>query len=112
MTQEERDICRFMKATPEVYYSAREIARCAGRRDMRHQPPDWIIEHLQRLVRRGVMETDNTGHYRLKVQPAIQADGRKWVSPHIANLLKKSTTDFSGVATTEITEDGMDDVGL
>lgn len=104
MTQEEREIYNYLKTAPEVYHSAREIGRRTGDKDIRRMMPDWVVEHLRRMVRGGLLETDDSGHYRLKQRPKINAEGRKWVSPHIAKLLKNSSNDYSHVATTEITD--------
>lgn len=104
VTQEEREIYNFLKATPEAFYSVREIGRRVGGKERRRIAPEWVVEPLNRMVRSGILETDNTGHYRLKPRPEVQAKGRKWVSPHIAKLLKRGPSDFSQVVTTEIAE--------
>lgn len=104
MTQEEREIYNFLQATPQNYYSVREISRRTGEKELRRVAPEWAVEHLKRMVRGGILETDGSGHYRMKQRASIKAEGRKWVSPHIAKLLNSSSNDFSGVATTEIAE--------
>ena len=108
VTHQEREIYNFLRAAPEVFYSVREIGRRTGGKAVRRNSPDWVAEHLCRMVRGGILETDNGGHYRLKQKSSIKADGRKWVSPHIAKLLKNSSNDFSKNVTIEIAENEAD----
>jgi hypothetical protein len=47
-------------------------------------------------VERGVLESDSTGHYRLKLRAKNERRAR-WVSPQIRNILEKSGKSFDGV---------------
>ena len=105
MTWEEREILAYLKSSPKAYYSAREISRRAAGKQTFKTTPDWAKPLLPELVRKGVIETDGSGHFRLKSNEPIEAKGRQWVSPHIAKLLKKTGKDFSKVVTTEIADE-------
>ena len=106
MTWEEREIINYLKSAPKVFFSAREIARRAAGKRVYAETPHWARPFLPRLVEKGLIETDPAGHFRLKDKPKeLKAKGRKWVSPHIARLLKKGEKDFSGVVTLEISEE-------
>lgn len=108
MTWEEREIVNFLKGSPKVFYTAREIARRAAGKRVFAETPHWARPFLPKLVERGLLETDATGHFRIKGEDKkIDAKGRKWVSPAIARLLKKGKTDFSGVATLEISDEDV-----
>jgi hypothetical protein len=106
VTSEERDIVHFLRSAPRAYFTVREIAKRAGGKKTFAETPDWPKPHLPGLVQRGVLEMDEGGRFRIKNQVEdIEANGRKWVSPHIAKLLKKGNKDFSDAATIEISEE-------
>jgi len=87
--------------------SEREVTRRAAGRHLAEAEPDWAKPLLRQMVRRQILETDPAGHFRIKPRE-IHANGRKWVSPHLANILKNSDKDFSATVTIEIGEDALD----
>jgi len=105
MDADERDICIYLKSWLGQFVSGREIARRAGGKWRYRQDPEWAAPVLGRLVERGIIETDSTGHYRL-IQKEKKEKPKKWVSPQIRKILEQSGKDFGGV--TEI-EDANDD---
>jgi hypothetical protein len=96
MDADERDICLYLKGFSGQFVSIREIARrAAGKRRFRNEP-EWATPVLIRLVEKGVLESDSTGHYRLKPRPKREKQTR-WVSPEIRKILEKSGKDFNSV---------------
>jgi hypothetical protein len=105
MDADERDICLYLKGFSGQFVSFAEISRrAAGKRRYRHEP-EWATPVLVRLVEKGVIESDSTGHYRLKSRPKREKPAR-WVSPEIRKILEKSGKDFEGVF--ELNEDEED----
>lgn len=105
MDADERDICIYLKSWLGQFVSGREIARRAGGKWRYRQEPEWAMPVLGRLVERGIIETDSTGHYRL-VKKEKKEKPKKWVSPQIRKILEQSGKEFGGI--TEI-EDENDD---
>jgi hypothetical protein len=105
MDADERDVCLYLKGFSGQFVSFAEISRrAAGKRRYRHEP-EWATPVLVRLVEKGVIESDSTGHYRLKSRPKKEKQTR-WVSPEIRKILEKSGKDFDGVF--ELNEDEED----
>jgi hypothetical protein len=96
MDADERDISLYLKGFPGQFVSYREISRRAGGKRRARQDPEWATPVLCKLVEKGVIESDSTGHYRLKVRPKRERETR-WVSPHIKKILEKSGKGFEGV---------------
>ena len=48
------------------------------------------------MLERGIVESDSTGDYRLRPMPKASSQ-KRWVSPHIAAILKKSGGRFDHV---------------
>ncbi len=96
MDADERDICLYLKGFLHQFVSFREISKRAGGKRRYRQEPEWATPVLSRLVERGIIESDSTGHYRLKIRPKRERATR-WVSPQIRKILEKSGKDFNGV---------------
>jgi len=94
MDADERDICNYLKAWPGQFVYGRDIARRAGGKWRFRENPDWATEVLRRLVDKGILDSDATGHFRLRVK---KEKTTKWISPQIKNILEKSSQDFSGI---------------
>jgi hypothetical protein len=56
-------------------------------------------------VERGILETDPSGHYRIKPYEMDVRKRKKWVSPQIQRILHQSGRDFSEIV---ISEDELD----
>jgi len=63
---EEQMILEFLDAYPDAFLSAGEIARKAAGRRHFEEDPRWAYRPLSNLVARGLLETDEGGHFRLK----------------------------------------------
>ena len=66
MTYEELAIMNFLKGSPESYVARREIARKALKRTIFEENPHWADAPLASLVDQGVVEQNESGHYRIK----------------------------------------------
>lgn len=105
MDADERDICLYLKGFPGQFVSFGEISRRAGGKHRYRREPEWATPVLSRLVERSIIESDSTGHYRLKGR-ARRERSQKWMSPHIKKILEKSGKKFEGVF--EIADDDED----
>jgi hypothetical protein len=71
MTEEEFAIVEFLKTSPATYFSRREIARKAVRRDVYDENQHWADTHLAALVARQVIEQNTAGLYKLKTDDVL-----------------------------------------
>ena len=102
MTAEERDICNYLKSWPGQFVYGRDIARRAGGKWRYRDDPGWTAPVLTRLVERGLVDSDSTGRYRLRMK---KEKAKKWTSPKIKEILEKSSKDFSGILEIDDPED-------
>ncbi len=107
MDADERDICLYLRGWRGQFIALAEISRRAGGKRRFQREPDWAVPVLGRLVEKGILESDSTGHYRLR--PAPPKENRKWVSPHVRKLLERSGKSFDEVLTIELPEDMTDE---
>jgi hypothetical protein len=63
---DEREIFHFLKSWGNQFVAAREICRRAGGRRRVQEEPDWAMPTLLRMAGRGILESDATGHFRIK----------------------------------------------
>jgi hypothetical protein len=96
MDSEERDIYHFLKLRKDEFMAAREIGRRAGSKQTYRDNPEWAKPVLLRMVERGILDSDGSGHYRLRA-PKQNDRMQRWVSPEIANALRKSGKKFEQV---------------
>jgi len=94
MNADERDICNYLKSWPGQFVYGRDIARRAAGKWRFREDPEWAMPVLAKLVEQGIVESDSTGHYRLKIK---KEKAKKWISPQIKQILDKSSKDFTGV---------------
>ena len=87
MDASERDIFQFLKTWGSEYVNVKEIARRAGGKRKYHEDPEWAKPVLIRMIERGILESNITGHYRLKPDSKNKKHS-KWVSPEIAKILQ------------------------
>lgn len=105
MDADEREIYQFLKSWGSEFVAAREICRRAGGRKRFHDEPEWAKPVLLRMAERGILESNATGHYRIK--PVKKIKGKRWVSPDIASILKESGVEVDNAA--EDSNIGSDD---
>jgi len=65
MTYEELAIMNFLKGSPESYVARREIARKALKRTIFEENPHWADAPLASLVDQGLVEQNESGHYKM-----------------------------------------------
>ncbi|MGC3959872.1 MAG: hypothetical protein QM813_18675 [Verrucomicrobiota bacterium] len=96
MDADEREIFYYLRKDREAFVSASAIARHAGGKHKFRDAADWAQVALLRMAERGIVETDNSGAYRLRPIPKRDASTPppRWVSPQIAELLRKSGKRF------------------
>lgn len=90
MDSDEREIYQFLKSYGSEYIAAREICRRAAGRRRFNEEPEWAKPVLLRMEERGILESNSTGHYRIKPLPKNKEKDKRWVSPDIAKFLKDS----------------------
>ena len=88
MDSDEREIYQFLKSWGNDFIAAREICRRAGGRRRFNEEPEWAKPVLLRMEERGILESNSTGHYRIKPIRKNKEKDKRWVSPDIAKILK------------------------
>ena len=96
MDADERDIFFHLWEQPEQFMSAIAIGRHAGGKPKFREAPSWAKPVLSRMVERGILEMDEASCYRLTPIPE-PTTAKQWVSPQIANILKRSGKSFKGL---------------
>ena len=66
MTSDEHIILEFMSACPDSLFSRKEISRKAVKRTVCEENPRWAEIPLTSLLGQGLLEVDDSGHYRIK----------------------------------------------
>jgi hypothetical protein len=66
MTSEELAIINFLKGSRDSFVARREIARKAQKRAVFEENPHWVDAPLSGLVDQGVVEQDDSGHYKIQ----------------------------------------------
>ena len=102
MDADERQVFDYLKSWPRHFVSAREVCLRAGGKRRYREDPRWALPVLIRLVEASLIETDSLGHYRAKVAGSRDKQRRRWISPHIARILRNSGKEFDGVSATEL----------
>jgi DNA-binding PadR family transcriptional regulator len=96
MDADERDICIYLKSWAGQFVHQTEISRRASTKRRYDKEPAWAVPALNRLVEKGFLEADTTGHYRLR--PRTKKDkSKRWVSPEMRKILQKSGKGFDQV---------------
>ena len=65
MTYEETAIMNFLSGSRDSYVARREIARKALKRVIFEENPHWADAPLSGLVDQGLVEQDDSGHYKI-----------------------------------------------
>jgi hypothetical protein len=86
MQAEEREICLYLKSTPGLFVSAREIARRAGGKSRYNKDPHWAVPILAQLVEKKVIEKDSAHNYRLIAKK--EKKRTHWISPQMKKILE------------------------
>jgi hypothetical protein len=96
MNSDEREVYAYLKGQPDQYVPANSICRHAGGKHKFRDSPDWAKPVLHRMQRRGILEVDASGAYRLTPVRKRESTAKRWVSPQIAAILKNSGRKFDG----------------
>ena len=96
MDADQNAICQFLKTWPGQFVSRREICRRAGGKWRYREDENWAVPVLQRMIEDGIVESDDSGRFRLMQQAsADSSDKRKlWLSPAIRKIIKESGREF------------------
>ena len=96
MDADQNAICVFLNTWPGQFVSRREICRRAGGKWRFREDENWAVPVLQRMVEAGIVESDDSGHFRLMKQASAgsSAPRKLWVSPAIKSIFKDSGRDF------------------
>ena len=86
-----------------------EISRRAGTKRRYREEPNWAVPVLSRLVEQGIVESDSTGHYRLK-RSEKKKRAKRWIAPHIQKILEQSGRSFDEVIKIDEDFDPLDDL--
>jgi hypothetical protein len=101
MDAKERDIYYYLKSRRHEFATVREIGRRASGKRRFRVDPEWAGPVLLGMAERGILESDAEGRYRLKPMPKKITEGKRWASPEIADILKKSGKGFTNLITIE-----------
>jgi hypothetical protein len=93
MDADERDICFFLKGWPGQFVALAEISRRASGKRREEKEPGWAVPALGRLVEKGILESDSTGHYRLK-RRGDKGTRAGAISPYVRKILEQSGKTF------------------
>jgi len=93
MDAEEKEISDFLKSWPGQFVSSKEICRRAGGKWRFRDDPGWAVPVLTRMVEKGILESDASGHFRLL--PKEKEKKKKiWISPEVKKALEDSGRAF------------------
>ena len=108
MDTDEREICTYLKSFAGQWVSAREIARRAGGKHKFREDQNWTAQPLARLMEKALLESDTSGHYRLKPQQKVQKKAERWISPELKKILEESGKKFEAGVQLDAPEDFYD----
>jgi len=100
MDAEEKEICDFLKSFPGQFVSHREICRRAGGKWRFREDQKWAVPILSRMVERGYLESDASGHFRLVSEKKDKK--KQWLSPELRKILERGAGGTDGGGVTEI----------
>ena len=94
MDADQNAICQFLKTWPGQFVSRREICRRAGGKWRYREDEHWAGPVLQRMAEDGIVESDDSGRFRLTKQASSSNPRKRWLSPAIRAIFKASGRDF------------------
>lgn len=99
MDADQSAICEFLKQWPDQYVSRKEICRRAGGKWRFREDESWAVPVLSRMRDERIVESDETGHYRLVSEKSKDGKSkqRMWMSPAIRSMLKSSGHSFGTI---------------
>ena len=104
MTPDEQAVIDYLKQWPNTFVSGKEIARKIGGKE-KADDRGWILSIMVQLLRLGLVEGDQYGHYKLKVEEKEEPQEEKLhIAPQILKILKSSGKRFDNVNLEAATE--------
>ena len=103
-SQEETFIIDYLKPLGKHFASSKEVCRRAGGKQRFIDDPYWAKPLLKKLEKKGMLESNPSGHFRIKGDPDEEKK-QVPVSPHIQSILARSGKDFSETIVLEVDED-------
>lgn len=99
MDADQTAICEFLKQSPEEFISRKEICRRAGGKWRFREDEYWAVPVLARMREQQIVESDETGHYRLVKETSNDSGNKQrvWMSPAIRSMLKSSGQSFGTI---------------
>ncbi|HEX4646288.1 MAG TPA: hypothetical protein VH598_11850 [Verrucomicrobiae bacterium] len=96
MSGDEQAILDYLRNWPDLFVSPKEIARKVGGKQRYEEDRFWPLPILQQMTRKGWLEADYLGHYRIRAVEAEKLAKKKKrpVSPQILKILKGSGRNF------------------
>ena len=105
MDHDERSVRLFLKSFHGQFVSGKVISRRLGGRRRFEEDPLWVMPLLNRMLEKGILETDPSGHYRLVPPDRTVKVKRTWMSPNVKRILARSSRDFSQVVSIDDEEE-------
>lgn len=98
MDADQSAISQFLKQSPQEFVSRKEICRRAGGKWRFREDEYWAVPVLNRMREEGIVESDDTGHFRLVQQKKDSGNKQRvWMSPAIRSMLKSSGQSFGTI---------------
>ncbi len=99
MDADQNAICQFLKSWPGQFVSRREICRRAGGKWRYREDEHWAVPVLQRLLEDRLIESNETGHFRLLTKNANDSRNKQrvWLAPAYRSILQKSGRNFGTI---------------
>jgi hypothetical protein len=99
MDADQSAICEFLRQWPDQYVSRKEICRRAGGKWRFREDENWAVPVLSRMREERIIESDDTGHFRLVSEKSKDGKNtqRMWMSPAIRSILKSSGQSFGTI---------------
>ena len=91
---DENCVLQYLNTWPDEFVSEKQIARRADSKDRFMTEPHWTYNALSQLLMMELIETDGTGKYRMKVHRNETGGSKKFMAPHLRQILEKSGKNF------------------
>jgi hypothetical protein len=97
LTRDEQLIFDYLQPLGRQFTSAKEICRRAGGKQKYTKDAYWAKPLLKRMEKKGLLEMDAQGYWRIKPPDKEQDDKHQIpLDPRIAQILSSSGKDFTG----------------
>ncbi len=90
MDSDQAEIYAYLKTTPGQFISGREICRRAGGKWRYREDEHWALPVLRRMIEKNIVESDDTGHYRLPRKDDPKKEKKRWICPEIRTIFQQT----------------------